>query len=62
MKIFRKEKKKNGRRHIFFMGIKVASYKKKLKATASPVIITDPNQLKVKKNLTLLKRKKNQKL
>ncbi|MBR1399939.1 MAG: capsular polysaccharide synthesis protein [Alphaproteobacteria bacterium] len=48
MKIFRKEKKKNGRRHIFFMGIKVASYKKKLKATASPVIITEPKAEKKK--------------
>jgi hypothetical protein len=31
MKVFRKEKLKNGRRHIYFCGMKILSYKKKIK-------------------------------
>ena len=30
MKIFRKEKKENGRRYIYFLGLKILSYKKKV--------------------------------
>lgn len=38
MKLFYKEKKSNGRRHIYLCGIKIASYKKK-KATNEPELI-----------------------
>ena len=40
MRIFRKEKFSNGRRHIYFCGVKIASYKRKKKIT-EPVVV-DP--------------------
>lgn len=55
MKIFRKEKLANGRRHIYFCGIKIASYKsKKQNSVSDPIEYARNLGVKIGKNVRLI--------
>ena len=54
MKIFRKERLDNGRRHIYFCGIKIASYKKKNQSVPDNFIIQGVNNTIVNRPLTCI--------
>lgn len=49
MKLFKKIKKENGRRHIYFCGVKIFSYKGHLK-TSSNIILGNSNRIYAIKN------------
>jgi acetyltransferase-like isoleucine patch superfamily enzyme len=50
MKIFSKEKLKNGRRHIYFCGLKIISYKKRKKSDNTNQIVGQNNIVSVPDN------------
>ena len=54
MKLLRKERLSNGRRHIYFCGIKIASYKKKIQSVPDNFIIQGVNNTIVNRPLTCI--------